>query len=185
MHEHRNLFLGGRWAASRGGTVRTVISPATEEVIGRVVLGSELDIDAAVRAARQAFDEGPWPRMHVDERRSVLRRAGDTLTAMSEALNRLVSSENGAPIRSKAAYPGAHFSYYTAAILLEDADVNVAAPAVLNGGLLQNNGQACASWTRILAPAAAMTKLWTRCAKSLRRRRLAIHWTRRRPLVRL
>jgi acyl-CoA reductase-like NAD-dependent aldehyde dehydrogenase len=38
MQEHRNLFLGGRWAASQGGTVRTVISPATEEVIGRVVL---------------------------------------------------------------------------------------------------------------------------------------------------
>jgi aldehyde dehydrogenase (NAD+) len=120
MLEYKNLFVGGQWVQSQGGAVREVISPASEEAIGRVVLGSPRDIDAAVRAARQAFDHGPWPRMHVDERRSMLRRAGDILTAMADELNILVSSENGAPVRARAGRPDAHFAYYTSLDLPKD-----------------------------------------------------------------
>lgn len=63
MREHDRLFIGGEWAAPAGTDVIDVVSPHTEEVIGRVPEGTEGDIDAAVAAARRAFDEGPWPRM--------------------------------------------------------------------------------------------------------------------------
>ena len=46
--------------------------PHTEEVIGRVPEGTEADIDAAVAAARRAFDEGPWPRMAPAERAEIV-----------------------------------------------------------------------------------------------------------------
>ena len=68
MREHDRLFIGGEWAAPAGTGVIDVVSPHTEEVIGRVPEGTEGDIDAAVAAARRAFDEGPWPRMTPAER---------------------------------------------------------------------------------------------------------------------
>ena len=76
----RELYVGGRWAAPAGTDVLDVVSPSTEEVVGQVPVAVDADIDDAVTAARAAFDEGPWPRMTVDERADVLaprRRAAE------------------------------------------------------------------------------------------------------------
>ena len=51
-----------------GGTVIDVISPHTQEPIGTVCMAGTADVDRAVRAARTAFDDGPWPRMQPAER---------------------------------------------------------------------------------------------------------------------
>lgn len=59
--EHRHLFIGGEWAEPLGTDVIEVVSPHTEQVIGRVPHASEADVDRAVAVARQAFDEGPGP----------------------------------------------------------------------------------------------------------------------------
>jgi aldehyde dehydrogenase (NAD+) len=53
------LFIGGRWAAPSGDRWIVAINPATEDESGRVHAASEADVDAAVAAARMAFDEGP------------------------------------------------------------------------------------------------------------------------------
>ena len=71
MKTYKELYIGGEWVAPSGSEVIEVISPASEEVIGQVPDGTPADIDAAVAAARQAFDDGPWPHM------TPVQRAGD------------------------------------------------------------------------------------------------------------
>lgn len=74
-----------------------MISPHTEEVIGRVPHASTEDVDRAVAVARRAFDEGPWPRMSLDERIAVVTRIKDGIAVRHEEIARVISSENGSP----------------------------------------------------------------------------------------
>ena len=62
------LFIGGQWIPAKSGKTFETCNPATEEVIAQVAEGDAADVDAAVRAAREAFDSGPWPRMNARER---------------------------------------------------------------------------------------------------------------------
>jgi acyl-CoA reductase-like NAD-dependent aldehyde dehydrogenase len=98
LMEKDRLFIGGEWVAPAGEEVIEVVSPHTEQVFGRVPHASRADVDRAVAAARKAFDEGPWPRMPLEERLAVLTRIKDGLAARAEELARLISSENGTPI---------------------------------------------------------------------------------------
>ena len=61
-------LISGQWSTDTGATFVDVISPTTEEAVARVALPSIRDADAAVAAARSAFDHGPWPRLPVEER---------------------------------------------------------------------------------------------------------------------
>ena len=62
MLQHDHLFIGGDRVAPAGTATIDVVSPHTEEIVGRVPDGTPADMDAAVAAARQSFDHGPWPR---------------------------------------------------------------------------------------------------------------------------
>lgn len=73
------LFIGGKWVAPSTAAVIEVISPNTEEVVATVAEAREADMDAAVAAARRAFDEGPWPRKSPQERAAALRALADAL----------------------------------------------------------------------------------------------------------
>src|SRR2546429_224511 len=70
----RRLYIGGRWVEGSGGRDVAVINPATEQEIARVPEGSAADVEAAILAARRAFDEGPWGRTTAAERAVSLRR---------------------------------------------------------------------------------------------------------------
>lgn len=98
--EHRQLFIGGEWVEPLGTEVIEVVSPHTEQVIGRVPHASEADVDRAVAVARQAFDDGPWPRMPLDERIEVITRIKDAFAVRYEEIARVVSSQNGTPYTS-------------------------------------------------------------------------------------
>ena len=92
------LFIDGEWVAPvRGGSI-PVIDPATEEVFAQAPAGTAEDIDRAVKAARKAFDEGPWPRMSGRERAAVLRRIADGVTARQDELARIEVRDNGKPL---------------------------------------------------------------------------------------
>ncbi|MER5864333.1 aldehyde dehydrogenase [Kitasatospora sp. NPDC002040] len=95
--EYGELFIGGAWTAPAGPAVIEVVSPHTEQVIGRVPHAGEADVDRAVAAARRAFDQGPWPRLPLAERIAVVTRIRDGLAARAERLARLISSQNGSP----------------------------------------------------------------------------------------
>ncbi|HSX96505.1 MAG TPA: aldehyde dehydrogenase family protein, partial [Streptomyces sp.] len=98
--EHGQLFIGGELTDPLGTDVIEVVSPHTEEVIGRVPHASRADVDRAVAAARQAFDHGPWPRMTLDERIEVVTRIKDAFAVRHEEFARIISSENGTPFTS-------------------------------------------------------------------------------------
>ena len=73
------------------------MNPATEQPFGRAAAASADDVDAAVEAARAAFDTGPWPRLCIQERAAALLRFADALEADSEPLAELVMMETGLP----------------------------------------------------------------------------------------
>jgi aldehyde dehydrogenase (NAD+) len=109
--EHDRIFIGGEWRQPSTASVLDVVSPSTEELVGRVPLGGPADIEAAVAAARHAFDHGPWPRLDVADRRAVLHRAGALLGSQADELDRLVTGENGTLLRNHPGHTERAFSY--------------------------------------------------------------------------
>ncbi|GHB73585.1 putative aldehyde dehydrogenase [Streptomyces viridiviolaceus] len=93
------LYIGGRWVApSVDGETIPVVSPSTEEEIARVPAASHADVDRAVEAARTAFDQGPWPRMKLEERIGALRGLSARLAEHESVMAELVTAEMGCPI---------------------------------------------------------------------------------------
>lgn len=92
------LFIDGKWLAPAKGGTFDVVDPATEEVVHRAPAGTAQDIDAAVKAARRAFDDGPWPKLSGKERAAVLRRISDIILARKHDLARLEVIDNGKPM---------------------------------------------------------------------------------------
>ncbi|MCR3718657.1 MULTISPECIES: aldehyde dehydrogenase [Prauserella salsuginis group] len=91
------LFIGGRWVDPAGDGVIDVVSPVTEERLATVPDPTVADIDAAVAAARTAFDEGPWPRMTPAERAAVLTRVGAEVEKRFGDMAASFTAEIGAP----------------------------------------------------------------------------------------
>ncbi|SEP10517.1 aldehyde dehydrogenase [Trujillonella endophytica] len=111
----REFFIGGRWTAPDGDEVLPVVSPSTEEVVGQVPLATEADADRAVAAAREAFDEGPWPRMSPAERADVLAEAAAVLRKREGDIAGVVVDEMGIAISQAPRAQGmvsTVFSYY-------------------------------------------------------------------------
>lgn len=96
--EHSELFIGGHWVAPAGTDTIEVVSPVTEQVVGRVPHAAPADVDRAVAAAREAFDHGPWPRMTIAERITVVTRIKDAIAARHQELAELVTLQNGSPM---------------------------------------------------------------------------------------
>jgi aldehyde dehydrogenase (NAD+) len=88
------LFVAGEWIAG-SGEPEPVINPATEAVIGYSPVGGRAEIDAAIAAAREAFDRGPWPRMSALERGAKLRQLHDGLAARRPDILHLLAMEAG------------------------------------------------------------------------------------------
>ncbi|MEV0593927.1 aldehyde dehydrogenase [Nonomuraea cavernae] len=98
MRQHDTLFIGGEWVAPAGTGTIDVISPQTEEVVGRVPDGTAEDMERAVAAAREAFDHGPWPRMTFAERATVIGRLAAIYEARQGEMAALITEEMGSPI---------------------------------------------------------------------------------------
>lgn len=96
MH-YDSLFIGGRWTAPAAIERLQVISPATVEPVGSVPVVGRADVDAAVAAARHAFDNGPWPSTPPAERAQVLTRAARLIEERSADLLATLTAEMGAP----------------------------------------------------------------------------------------
>lgn len=92
------LFIDGSWVKSLSGDMIDVINPATEEVFHQIASAGAQDIDAAVNAARTAFDDGPWPKMPGSERAKILRAMALGFEARAQELARLEVLDNGKPL---------------------------------------------------------------------------------------
>jgi phenylacetaldehyde dehydrogenase len=92
--KHR-MLIGGQWVEAAGGQTLDVINPASEAVIATVAAGQQSDVDAAVNAARKAFDSGPWSRMKPAERERLLLRLADLMEQNARTLAEIESLDNG------------------------------------------------------------------------------------------
>ncbi len=89
------IFIAGRWVAAHSGRMTELVSPNTESVVGIVAEADEADMDAAVAAARDAFDHGPWPTMTPQERGAVLRRMADHLRTRESEIAKAWTAQMG------------------------------------------------------------------------------------------
>ena len=95
---HRQLFVGGGWREGSTGARRDVIDPATGEVVTSVVEADATDVDLAVSNARDAFDNGPWPRMAARDRARILHRVADLICERADELVAVESHDVGKPV---------------------------------------------------------------------------------------
>jgi phenylacetaldehyde dehydrogenase len=92
------LFIGGRFVDAQSGKTFDTHDPSTGRVIAQVAEGDAADIDAAVMAARQAFESGPWSRMSGSERAKLMWKLAELIEANRDELAELESLNNGKPI---------------------------------------------------------------------------------------
>ena len=89
------MYIGGHWVDASNGATSEILDPSTEEVFARVPKATVVDAQTAVKAARAAFDKGPWPRMKAVERGEILRRAAMRIRERADELARLESRQMG------------------------------------------------------------------------------------------
>ncbi|MEB2286008.1 MAG: betaine-aldehyde dehydrogenase [Polyangiaceae bacterium UTPRO1] len=110
------MLIGGQWVEAASGKTLTTCDPATEEVLAAVPAGDKEDIDRAVRAARAAFESGPWRRMTASERGRAIWKLADLVEEHAEEFAQLETLDNGKPLAvSRAADVPLvvdHFRYY-------------------------------------------------------------------------
>src|ERR1700731_1094546 len=95
--EYDKLFLGGRWTEPSTSEAIEVHCPATGEYVGKVPLAAAADVDAAVAAARAAFDNGPWPTTPPKERAAVIANALKLMEERKDDFTKLLGAETGQP----------------------------------------------------------------------------------------
>ena len=114
MQVRDQLYINGEWAAPKGGKAIDVINASTEEVMGRVPEGTQDDVNAAVAAARAAFDS--WSARPAAERAAYLQKIHEGLKARMEEIGRLIAGEVGMPVKLatmiQAGSPTATFGLY-------------------------------------------------------------------------
>ena len=92
-----DLFIGNAWRPASSGERFQVTNPATEETLAEVALGTETDVDQAVKVARACFEGDAWRGLSPRKRGALLYRAGDLLEQRSEDMARLETQQNGKP----------------------------------------------------------------------------------------
>jgi aldehyde dehydrogenase (NAD+) len=92
------MLIDGKWKKSASGKTFETINPATEEVITHVSEGDAADIDLAVKAARKAFESGPWCTMDARDRGRLMNKLADLIESHIDELAELETLDNGKPI---------------------------------------------------------------------------------------
>ena len=94
----RRMLIDGKWVEAVSGRTFASFNPATGEVLAQVAEGDKEDIERAVRAARKAFESGPWRRMTPSERGRLIWKLADLLESSLEEFAQVETLDNGKPI---------------------------------------------------------------------------------------
>ena len=97
QHVLKNFYIGGDWVKPQSDQKLELISPVTEECFLSLPEASTADVDRAVKAARQAFDHGPWPRMTPQERSKFVLAIGEEMKKRAPLLTDVWTAQVGAP----------------------------------------------------------------------------------------
>ncbi len=116
LTKQHGLQIDGKSMQAFAGEEIEVVDPATEQLIAKVAAGGATDVDLAVRAARRAFDSGPWSRAKPVERAKLLFKLADAIESHADEFALLETLDNGKPLRAARTQdvPGAadRFRYY-------------------------------------------------------------------------
>ena len=93
------MFINNKWVDAQSGETFESVNPYTGTAWARVPRASAPDVDAAVQAARQAFDDGPWGRLTGAERARLMRRLADVISERADDLAQTEVRDNGKLIR--------------------------------------------------------------------------------------
>ena len=94
----RKMFVDGKWVEAASGKTFPTYNPATGEVLAQIAEGDREDIDRAVKAARRAFESGPWHEMTASQRGRIIWKLGDLIEEHLEEFAQLESLDNGKPL---------------------------------------------------------------------------------------
>ncbi len=94
----RKMLIDGQWVDAASGKTFPVYNPATGEVMANVAEGDKEDVDRAVRAARRAFESGPWHTMSPSQRGQIIYRLADLIEKHADEFAQLESLDNGKPL---------------------------------------------------------------------------------------
>lgn len=97
MIEQKHILIGGELVAPASDRTIDVVNPFTEEIVGRVPDGSPADVDAAVAAARRAFDETDWADRPMADRAEILRTASASILERMDEISDLITTQMGSP----------------------------------------------------------------------------------------
>ena len=97
LSKPRNLLIDGKWVPAQSGKTFPVNDPATGSVIAHVAEGDKADVDLAVKAARRAFESGPWATMTPSMRGRIIHKVGDLILEHADELAAIESLDNGKP----------------------------------------------------------------------------------------
>jgi aldehyde dehydrogenase (NAD+) len=92
------LLINNRWIASESGKTFGTFNPSTGEEICQVAEADAADVEKAVKAARQAFERGPWRKTLASERGRLLHRLADLIEKNADELARIEALDNGKPV---------------------------------------------------------------------------------------
>jgi aldehyde dehydrogenase (NAD+) len=92
------LYIGGRWVEPSDNELLKIRSPHDQSVLGQVAQATVADIDRAVAVAREAFDDGPWPRTTPEQRQEVIRGLNTLREARADEVAAPISAENGSAL---------------------------------------------------------------------------------------
>ncbi len=154
------MRISGVAADAATGETLEILNPATGEVLTTTPAGGAEDVDRAVRAARRAFDDGPWPRMERSERAKLLHRLADHIEERMETLFRLETLNNGRPVRETRAQVGRlpEWFRYNAALLLAERTEVIPMPGPYLNYLLRDAIGVCGLLTPFNHPLMILAK---------------------------
>jgi acyl-CoA reductase-like NAD-dependent aldehyde dehydrogenase len=99
LKQPKKLLIDGKWVPAESGKTFETYNPANGEVLAKVAEGDKADIEKAVKAARRAFEGGPWRKMSASERARLLYKLADAIEARAEEFAQLETLDNGKPIK--------------------------------------------------------------------------------------
>ncbi len=98
LAQPKKLFIGGQWVDAASGKTFATIDPARDEEITQVAFAGQEDVERAVAAAREAFEDGRWSQLDPRRRASVLNKIADKLQSNAQALAQIEVIDSGKPI---------------------------------------------------------------------------------------
>ena len=99
VSQTHKILINGKWVEAASGKTFATYNPATGEVLAQVAEGDREDIDRAVKAARAAFETGPWSRISAAERSRLMWKLSDLIEQNTEELAELEMLDNGKPFK--------------------------------------------------------------------------------------